>query len=75
MTAFTVACVESVKHASSDRKDGCELNRSLFMNLGGKTQRQLRRWEMSESCGVQDGAGGIQVCGTVCVMFILLKEE
>ena len=30
MTASTEACVESVKHASSDRKDGCKLNRSLL---------------------------------------------
>lgn len=33
------------------------------MDLRGTAERQLRRWEMFESCGVQDGAGGIQVCG------------
>lgn len=42
------------------------------MDLRGKTLRQLRWWEMFESCGVQDGAGGIQVCGPLLVH---LKEE
>lgn len=36
------------------------------MDLRGKTLRQLRRWEMFESCGVQDGAGGITSVSFLC---------
>lgn len=61
MTASAETCVESVKHAPSDRKRWKQAEQEPFMNLRGKTQRQLRRRGMSESCG----ARGIQVCGAL----------